>query len=116
VSEKHERNVNGVLGSVRQLEDALESTSATRAASEARLIEARAGASRALVAARDATAAAVAERRRVVLAALEDEAAEICRQGEEGAARVRANAGISCAAVVDAALEHILPAEGQSGA
>ena len=46
--------------------------------------EARSEASRLLAAARDATAAAVgAERRRVVLAAVEDEAAEISRQGEE---------------------------------
>ena len=81
MSEKREPGVNGVLGSVRQLEGALEATSTTRAASEARLGEARSEASRLLAAARDATAAAVAERRRVVLAAAEDDAAEISPPG-----------------------------------
>ena len=74
---------NGVLGSVRQLEGALEATSTTRAASEKRLEEARAAASRLLAAARENAAAAAAERRRVALAAAEDDAAEISRRGEE---------------------------------
>jgi vacuolar-type H+-ATPase subunit H len=116
VSEKHELGINGVLGSVRQLEDALEATATMRVASEARLSEARSEASRLLAAARDATAAAVAERRRVVLAATEDDAVEISRQGEESAAQVRARAQVSCAAVVEAALAHILPTNGKSGA
>jgi hypothetical protein len=116
VSEKREQNVNGVLGSVRQLEDALEATSTTRASSEASLSEARLGASRLLAAARSATAAAVAERRRVVLAVVEDDAVEISRRGEERAAHVRAGAQVSCAAVVEAALALILPADGKSGA
>jgi hypothetical protein len=116
VSEKRERNVNGVLGSVRQLEGALEATSTMRAASEARLSEARSEASRLLEASRSATATAVAERRRIVLAAVEDDAGEISRRGEESAAHVRANAGVSCAAVVEAALALILPADGKSGA
>ena len=115
MSEKRERNVNGVLGSVRQLERALEATSTMRAASEARLIEARSEASRLLAAARDATAAAVSERRRVVLAAAEDDAVEISRQAEESVARVRAGAQVSCAAVVEAALAQILPTDGKSG-
>jgi hypothetical protein len=116
VSEKHELGINGVLGSVRQLEDALEATAAMRAASEARLIEARAEASRLLAAAREATTAAVAERRHVVLAAAEDDAVEISRQGEESATQVRAEAQVSCAAVVEAALAHILPTGAKSGA
>jgi hypothetical protein len=116
VSEKRERNVNGVLGSVRQLEGALEATSTMRAASETRLSEARSEASRLLAAARSATAAAVAERRRIVLAAAEDDAVAISRQGEERAAHVRAGAQVSCAAVVEAALAQILPTDGKRGA
>lgn len=116
MSEKREPGINGVLGSVRQLEDALEGTSTMRAASEARLIEARAEASRLLAAARDAAEAAVAKRRRVVLAAAEDDAVEISRQGEERAAQVRAGAQVSCAAVVEAALAHILPTDAKRGA
>jgi hypothetical protein len=115
VSEKAEPGT-GVLGSVRQLEDALEATATMRAASDARLIEARSEASRLLAAGRDATAAAVAERRRVVLAATEDEAVEISRQGEESAGQVRAGAQVSCAAVVEAALAHVLPTGAKSGA
>lgn len=116
MNEQREPDINGALGSVHQLEGALEATSTTRAESEARLIEARSGASRLLAAARDATAAAVAERRRVVLAAAEGDAVEISRQGEESVAHVRAEAQISCAAFIDAALTHILPAGGKSGA
>jgi vacuolar-type H+-ATPase subunit H len=116
VSETREPSVNGVLGSVRQLEGALEASSATRAASEARLEEARAGAARRLAAARDDAAAAAAERRRVVLGAAEDDAAEISRQGEEGAARVLTDARAGSAAAVEAALDLILPAGGTSEA
>jgi vacuolar-type H+-ATPase subunit H len=110
VSEKREPYVNGALGSVRQLEGALEAASTTRAASEARLNEARSEASRLLAAARDEAAAAAAERRRVVLAAAEDDAAEIYRRGEESAARLRADARVSRNAAVEAALAIILPA------
>jgi hypothetical protein len=116
MSETREPSVNGVLGSVRQLEGALEATSATRAASEARLEEARTEASRRLAAARDAAAAAAAERRRVVLAAAEDDAAEISRQGEESAARLLADARPGSAAAVEAALALILPTAGTSKA
>jgi vacuolar-type H+-ATPase subunit H len=108
--------VNGVLGSVRQLEQALEATAAIRAASETRVSEARSEASRRVAAARDEAAAAAAERRRVVLAAAEDDAAEISRRGAGSAARVRADAQVGCAAVVEAALALILPADGTSGA
>ena len=107
---------NGVLGSVRQLEGALESTATMRAASETRLREARSEASRLLAAAQDDAAAAAAERRRVVLAAAEDDAAEISRRGAERAARVQADARDRCAAVVEAALALILPADGKSEA
>jgi vacuolar-type H+-ATPase subunit H len=112
VSETREQSVNGALGSVRQLEGALEATSATRAASQARLEEARADASRLLAAARDDAAAAAAERRRVVLGAAEDDAAEISRQGKESAARLLADAWPGSAAAVEAALALILPAAG----
>jgi vacuolar-type H+-ATPase subunit H len=105
---------NGVLGSVRQLEGALEATATTRAASERRLEEARSAASSLLAAAREEAAAAAAERRRVTLAAAEDDAVEISRLGAETAARVRADARASCAAVVEAALALILPADGMS--
>ena len=82
----------GTLGSVRDLEGALEATSAARAAAEARLGEARSEASRLLAAAHEDAAAAAAERRRVVLAAAEDDAAEIQRRGAERAAQLRADA------------------------
>lgn len=98
------------LGSVRQLEGALEAASTTRAESETRLEEARAGAARVIAAARDAAAAAVAERRRIALAAAEDDAAEMSRQGEARAARVLVDAGTSRAEAVEAALALILPA------
>ena len=107
---------NGALGSVRELEGALDATATTRAASEARLAEARSAAALLLAAAREDAAAAVAERRRVVLAAAEDEAAEISRRGAETAARVRADARVSCSNVVEAALALILPADGESEA
>jgi len=116
VIETREPSVNGVLGSVRQLEEALEAVSTTRAASEVRLEEARADASRLLAAARDAPAAAAAERRRLALAAAEDDAAEISRQGEERAARVLADARAGSAAAVENALALILPTAGTSEA
>jgi vacuolar-type H+-ATPase subunit H len=107
---------NGVLGSVRQLEGALEATATTRAESERRLQEARSAASRLLAAAREDAAAEAAERRRVALAAAEDDAVEISRGGADTAARVRADARVSCAGVVEAALALILPADGMSEA
>ncbi len=116
MSETRDPSVNGVLGSVRQLEGALGATSATRAASEARLEEARAEASRRLAAARDDAAAAAAERRRVVLGAAEDDAAEISRHGKESAARLLADARAGSAAAVEAALALILPTAGTSEA
>jgi len=116
VSDMHEPSVNGVLGSVRQLEGALEAVSTARAASDLRLDEARADASRLLATARAAAAVAAAERRRIALAAMEDDAAEISRQGEERAARVLADARAGSAAAVEAALALILPARGESEA
>jgi vacuolar-type H+-ATPase subunit H len=110
MNEEREPPAAGALGSVRQLEGALEATSAAREASEARLAEARAEASRMVAAARTDAAAVAAERRRVMLAAAESDAAEIHRQGEERAARVRADAQGSRAASVEAALALILPA------
>jgi vacuolar-type H+-ATPase subunit H len=116
VNQGPERHDLGALGSVRELEGALEATSAKRAASEARLLEARSEASRLLAAARDDAAAAAAERRRAALAAAEDDAAEIHRQGEERAARLRREAQGSCAAAVEAALALILSTGGESDA
>lgn len=114
--ETSEPSVNGVLGSVRQLEGALDAASTARAASERRLEEARADASRLLATARSTAAAAVVERRRIGLAAVEDDVAEISRRGEERAARVLADARAGSAAAVDAALALILPADGTSEA
>jgi len=111
-----EPSAAGVLGSVRQLEQALESTATTRATSEGRLREARSEAARRVAAAQDEAAAAAAERRRVVLAAAEDDAAEITRRGAESATRVRADAEASCAAMVEAALSLILPVDERSEA
>jgi vacuolar-type H+-ATPase subunit H len=109
VTDTSESSVDGVLGSVRKLEDALDAVSTARAASEARLAEARADAAHLLAAAWDAAAAAVAERRRIVVAAAEDDAAEISRQGDERAARVLADARDGRDAAVEAALALILP-------
>jgi vacuolar-type H+-ATPase subunit H len=114
VSDEREPHVDDVLGSVRQLEESLEATSTARAASEARLKQARTDASSLLAAAREAAAAATAERRRVVLAAAGDDAAEIHRRGEQDAARLRAEAQVSCDAAVEAALALILPARDKS--
>ena len=116
MSDTREPPVSGGLGSVRQLEGALEAASTTRAASERRLEEARADALRLLAAARDAAAAATAERRRRALATAEDDAHEISRQGEERAARVLADARAGSAAAVEAALALILPTAGTSEA
>ena len=109
-------NGAGALGSVRELEGALDATATTRAASERRLEEARSAAERLLAAARDNAAAAGVERCRVGMAGGEDEANEIARGGEGGAARVRADAAASCTAAVEAALALILPARGKSEA
>ena len=116
MNDEREPEVPGALGSVRQLEGALEATSAARATAEARLTEARSKASNLLAAAREDAAAAAAERRRVVLAAAETDAVEIHRQGAESAARLRADARESRAAAVDAALEFILPVGDESEA
>jgi vacuolar-type H+-ATPase subunit H len=107
---------DGALGSVRQLEDALESTAASRAASERRLEEARAAASRLLADAREGARAAAAERRRVAIAAADDDAVEIARVGAETAARVQADAHVICSRVVETALALVLPADDESEA
>jgi len=104
----------GVLGSVRELEGALESTAATRAAAERWLEEARAAASRLLAGAQEAAHAAAAERRRVAIAAADADAAEIARVGAETAARVRADAQVICSRVVETALALVLPADDES--
>lgn len=109
-------NDAGALGSVRELEGALEATATTRAASERRVEEARSAASRLLAAAADDAAAAADERRRIVLAAAERDAREIAHDGAETAARVRADAETSCSAIVEAALALILPTHGKSEA
>jgi vacuolar-type H+-ATPase subunit H len=111
-----DNGAGGALGSVRELEGALEATATTRAASERRLDEARARAARLLAAARDDAAAAGEERRRVVLAAAEDDAQEIARDGERTAAGIRVDAAASCTAMVEAALALILPTRDESEA
>ena len=104
----------GALGSVRQLEGALEASSTARAAAEARLQAARSEASRLLAAAREDAVAAAAERRRSVLAAAENDAAAIHREAEARTAQLRADAGASRDAAVGAALALILPAAVES--
>jgi vacuolar-type H+-ATPase subunit H len=105
---------NDVLGSVRQLEGALEAAATKRAASERRLEEARSAASRLLAAAREDAVAVAAERRRVAVAAADGDAVEIARLGDETAARVRADAQVICSKVVEAALALVLPADDES--
>jgi hypothetical protein len=104
----------GALGSVRQLEGALEASATARAAAEARLEAARAEASRLLAAATEEAAAAAAERRRGVLDAAKDDAAVIHREGEERAARLRTEARSRRGALVDEALALILAAGQES--
>jgi vacuolar-type H+-ATPase subunit H len=116
VSETVEPSVNGALTSVRQLERALEAASTKRAASEARVEKARADASRLLASARAAAADVAAERRRIVLGAADVDAAEISRQADEQAVRLRADAAASRGLVVKAALALILPAADASEA
>jgi vacuolar-type H+-ATPase subunit H len=109
-------SVSGALGSVRQLEGALEASATARAAAESRVREARAEAARLLAEAREDSAAAAAERRRVVLDSAEEEAAAIQAEGEARAAGLRADARKRQEAAVEAALALILPAAGESGA
>jgi hypothetical protein len=117
VSENGQPPVAGAaLGSVRELEGALEVTATTRAVSEHRVEAARSAASRLLAAAREHVAAEAAERRRVMLVDAEDDAIEIARRGAESAARVHAEGQGGCAAVVEAALALILPADSESEA
>jgi vacuolar-type H+-ATPase subunit H len=112
MTDPNHASAGGVLGPVRELEEALAEVSKTRAASDARLEAARADAARLLDAAQDAAAVAVAERRRTVLGAAEDDATRISRQGDERAARVLADARAGMDAEVEAALALILPAAG----
>jgi hypothetical protein len=115
VSTDHDaESATGALGSVRQLEGALEASSVARAAAETRLQAALAEASRLLAAAREDAVAAAAERRRGVLDAAEDDAALILREGEERAARLRTDARARREAVVNEALTLILPAVDES--
>jgi vacuolar-type H+-ATPase subunit H len=109
-------SVDGVLGSVRRLEQTLEATARSKAATEKRLAAARDEASRRIAAARDEAAARAAERRRVALAAAEAEAADIVRRGAESATRLLADAKVGCAEMVEAALALILPTDGNGEA
>ena len=114
---ERERPPNGVLGSVRQLEGALESTATTRAASERRLDEARSAASRLLDAAREDAVAVAAERRRVAIAAADDDAIEIARAGATRPRRVcEWTRRSSASRVVEVALALVLPADDESEA
>ena len=106
----------GALGSVRQLEAALEATSTAREAAEAQLAAARAEASRLLAAAADDAAAAAAERRRSVLAAADADAAAIRREAEGRVEQLRVNATASRETAVETALALLLPAGTESEA
>lgn len=116
MSEQSEPSADGALGSVRELETALQAADETRVANETRLDEARSEASQLVAAAQAEADAAASERRRAVLAAAEDDVNEIHRQGEENAARLRADARRSRAATVEAALALILPTGDESEA
>ena len=116
MSETLEPSVNGALGSVRQLERALEATSTKRAASEARVEKAHADATRLLDSARADADIVAAERRRLVLGAADADAAEISCQADERAARVRADARAGRGGAVEATLALILPAVNASEA
>lgn len=109
MSDNHDA-VTGALGSVRQLEGALEASSNARAAAEKLLEAARSEAAQLRAAAGEDAATAAAERRRVVLGAVEDDAAAIHREGEARAAHLRTEASERRDSVVEAALALILPA------
>ena len=103
-------NVTGALGSVRQLEGALEASATARAAAEKLLEAARTEAARLLALAAEDAASAVTERRRAVLDAADDDAAAIQREAEARAAQLRAQADERQEFLVEAALALILPA------
>lgn len=102
------------LDSVRQLEQALESSATARAAAEKRLQAARSEADRLLAAAQENAAAIEAERRRDVLAAADEEAAAIHRAGQARLERLRADARTTRQAAVEAAVALVLPAGEES--
>ena len=108
--------VTGALGSVRQLEEAIEASSVARETAEARLQAARAEASGLLAAAREDAAEAAAARRRGVLAAAETTRPRSIQEGEERAARFQDGGPEHRDAVVDSALAFILPAGEESEA
>jgi vacuolar-type H+-ATPase subunit H len=117
VSDERQRDArSGTLGSIRQLEEALEARSHANVAAETRLEAARTEASRILASAREEAAAAVAQRRRQALDAAADDVAAIGRAAEETAARVRRDARQHRSATVDAAVTLVLPAAGERGA
>ncbi len=97
------------LDSVRQLEQALESSATARAVAEQRLQVARSEADRLLAAARETAAAIATERSRSVLAAADEEAAAIHHAGEADVEQLRADARATRQAVVEAALALVLP-------
>lgn len=111
MSEAPQAPLHDSLVSVRELEQALEQNSERRAASEARVEDARAAALRLLAAARADAATEAEERRRIVLGAADADADEISRQGDERAARARMAARAGSAATVEA-LRLILPDAG----
>jgi hypothetical protein len=110
VSTELERDVeSGALGSVRELEDALEATSKAKTEAESRLREAGAEASRILADARASAESEAAERRELVLAAVDADVAEIHRRGEERSIDVRERAQESRESALDLALAYLVP-------
>ncbi len=107
-------SATGPLDSVRQLEQALESSATARTAADERLEAARSEAVRLLSAARQTADATAAERRRLALASADEDAAAIRRAGEARVEQLRADAGATREVLVEAALALILPA-GEKG-
>ena len=117
MSEEHDVAASGeTLGSIRQLEEALEAGSAAAALAEARLEDARAAAARILAEAREEAVASAAGHRRTVLDEAAREVEAIRRAGEERAARLRADARERRAGAVDVARTLILPVGDEAGA
>ena len=101
-------SADGPLGSVRQLEQALESNATASAAADKRLKDARTEAARLLAAAEENALAIAAERRRSVLAAADEEATRIHRAAEAKIERLRADARTTRPGTVEAALALLL--------
>lgn len=100
---------NGALGSVLDLEHALQAAQATAVDAEARLAQARREADAILAAARERAERRMAQRHASLAAAADADARTVSDGAEAAAAELRARAHAVEAAFVEAALAFVLP-------